>query len=150
MEVEMKVKTRDFGEIEVDDRAVIRFEDGLPGFPEEKELFLIEDDEDNTIKWLQSVNNEETVFPVMDVYQVCPEYNPLAEKDELDDIGSINEECLEIVNILTVPEDFKRMSVNLRAPIVINHKTKKGKQIILNNDDYEVRHFLYDKLKSRW
>ncbi len=147
----MKVRTRDFGELDIKEDKIIRFEDGLPGFPNEKELVLISDEEfkDCSICWLQSVNNEETSFAVMNVYDVLPSYNPMADQDQLETIGNVEGNELQILNVVTIPEDYKKMTVNLKAPIVINNRTNKGKQVILNNDDYGIRHYVFDQLKSR-
>ena len=40
------------------------------------------------------------------------------------------------------------MSINLKAPIVINSETKRGAQIIVE-DDLPVKYMIYDLLKSR-
>ena len=50
---------------------------------------------------------------------------------------------------MTVPEDVKQMSVNLKAPIIINADTRKGAQIICENDDYEVKYKVYDALARK-
>ena len=38
------------------------------------------------------------------------------------------------------------MTVNLKAPIVINTITKKGMQIIAENEEYEIRHNIFNDL----
>ncbi len=50
---------------------------------------------------------------------------------------------------MTVPADIKEMSVNLKAPIIINADTRKGVQLIVENQDYEVKYKIYDLLKEK-
>ena len=38
---------------------------------------------------------------------------------------------------------------SLRAPIIINADTRKGAQIICENDDYEVKYKVYDVLNEK-
>ncbi|MPM97723.1 Flagellar assembly factor FliW [bioreactor metagenome] len=45
--------------------------------------------------------------------------------------------------ILNIPEDFKKMTANLRAPIVINTKNKIGIQELLNDDNYSMKHQVF-------
>jgi len=44
--------------------------------------------------------------------------------------------------LATVPADVKRTSVNKKAPLIINAGTRKGVQIVAENTDYEVKHFI--------
>jgi len=150
----MDLRTRHFGGIQVDDSKVIRFEEGLPGFPDDREFVLIVDEDDsqkndkNMFYWLQSVNDGDTAFPMINVYNIMPSYNPMVVKDQVEEIEAMGDN-LEIYNIVTIPEDAKKMTVNLKAPVVINNKTNKGKQVILNNDEYGVRHYIFDQMQSR-
>jgi flagellar assembly factor FliW len=76
-----------------------------------------------------------------------PDYNPLVEPDEVSELGELGDAALEIYNITVIPEEIKQMRVNLKAPIVINPVTMKGKQIIVSNDEYNVRHYIFDELE---
>ena len=80
---------------------------------------------------------------------VKEEYNPTVEDELLKGIGELTEENLVILLTMTVPEDITKMSVNLKAPIIINADTCKGAQIIAENDDYEVKYKVYDLFKKR-
>ncbi len=80
---------------------------------------------------------------------VKEDYNPVVEDELLKHIGELTEENLVILTTMTVPEDVKQMSVNLKAPIIINADTRKGAQIICENDDYEVKYKVYDVLNEK-
>ena len=60
-----------------------------------------------------------------------------------------SDEELLVLCILTVPSDLSKMTANVKAPLIINGNTRKGCQIIVNNDDYSVRMNVYDILQSK-
>lgn len=145
----MKIKTRFFGEVEIDSNKVIKFKDGIPGFENLKEfLFMTDEDDKNTFYWLQSIEDIDIVFTLFNVFNFMPEYNPNVEKDMLEDLGDFKEEDLVVYCIATIPRDVKEMSINLKAPIVINLANNKAKQIICSNEEYSIKHYIYKELKK--
>lgn len=146
----MKAATRLFGEIEIDESKIITFEDGIIGFPDMKKFTLIFDEEKEgkpSISWLQSMDEPEVAFPVMDPLLVCETYNPSVEDELLKNLGTIKEDNLYVLVTVTVPQDIKELAVNLKAPIVINTDTRKASQIIVE-DDLPVRYRIYDILEE--
>lgn len=146
----MKAATRLFGEIEIDESKIITFEDGIIGFPDMKKFTLIFDEEKEgrpSISWLQSMDEPEIAFPVMDPLFVCETYNPSAEDELLKNLGTIKEDNLYVLVTVTVPQNIKELAVNLKAPIVINTDTRKASQIIVE-DDLPVRYRIYEILEE--
>ncbi len=144
----MKIKTRFFGEIEINENKLIFFEEGLPGFPQLKKfLFMTDEDENSPFCWLQSIEDLDIVFTLFDIYSIMEDYNPMVSSDIINCIGEFKEGDILIYTIANIPEDIKKISVNLKAPIVININNNKAKQIISANEEYEIRTYIYDKLK---
>lgn len=146
----MKAATRLFGEIEIDESKIITFEDGIIGFPDMKKFTLIFDEEKEgrpSISWLQSMDEPETAFPVMDPLFICETYNPSVEDELLKNLGTIKEDNLYVLVTVTVPQNIKELAVNLKAPIVINTDTRKASQIIVE-DDLPVRYRIYEILEE--
>lgn len=146
----MKAATRLFGEIEIDESKIITFEDGILGFPDMKKFTLIFDEEKEgrpSISWLQSMDEPEIAFPVMDPLFVCETYNPSVEEELLKNLGTIKEDNLYVLVTVTVPQNIKELAVNLKAPIVINTDTRKASQIIVE-DDLPVRYRIYEILEE--
>ncbi|MBO4496856.1 MAG: flagellar assembly protein FliW [Lachnospiraceae bacterium] len=147
----MRINTRYFGTVDLDDDKVIVFDDGLFGFEEYKKFALIfnnEAKERPAISWLQSVDEQALALPVMIPTIVKPDYNPVVEDDALETLGAWNEENISVLVTVTVPEDLKNMTTNLKAPIIINTDTMKGVQTVVENQDYEIRFKIYDLLKA--
>lgn len=151
----MQIKSRVFGEIEIDDDKILTFEKGIIGFEEYKKYTLLFDSEKGPnagIMWLQSVDEASLAFPVVDPTHVYEGYNPVVEDEWLQPIGNFdNEDELYVLCVLTVPSDLTQITANLKAPLIMNTTTKKGCQIIVNNDEYDVRYNIYayvEKLKK--
>lgn len=148
----MVINTRCFGEIEVSQEKIIRFDSGLMGFEEYKEFTLLFDSEkkaDKTIMWLQSIDEVSFALPVINPMLISEDYNPVVEDELLASVGKIEEDDLLILVTLTVPADITKMTANYKAPIVINAGSLKGVQLIAENEEYLVKHPVYEILKSR-
>lgn len=147
----MLVKTRHFGEIDLDEEKVLTFEDGLIGFEDCKRYTILYNNEEggnNTISWLQSLDVPELSLPVISPLSVLADYNPIVEDEVLLPLGELTEENVIILLTLSVPADITKMSANLKAPLVINADTKKGCQIIAENPDYVVKYNIYEQAKK--
>lgn len=120
------------------------------GFEEYEHYTLIFNAEKKgSIMWLQSLDEPELAFTVMDPMKIVPEYNPVVEDEWLEPLGEVDsEDDYFLLSVVTVPSDLTKMTANLKAPVVINMKTKKACQIIVNNDDYQVRYNVYDYVKK--
>lgn len=146
----MKLITRIFGEVNVDDNKIISFPNGIIGFPDLKRFTLMFDNDDDvsTIKWLQSIEEPDFALPVMDPLLVCPEYKPEIDKDKVENIGELSDDEVLILVTVTVPHDLTKMTVNLMGPFIINVKDMKAAQCIVENEDYPVKFPIYDILQK--
>ncbi len=148
----MKVNTRVFGEIDIEEEKILTFPAGIIGFPELTQFTLIHDEEKGTgagIRWLQSLQETGFAMPVMDPLVVKPDYNPEVNDELLEPAGNITAENMLVLVTVSVPTDVKLMTVNLRGPIIINADEKKACQIIVDGDDYAVKYPIYEILQAR-
>ena len=145
------VKTRKFGEIGIDERKVISFPRGLIGYPELTRFAMIHDKEKlpTTIYWLQSLDNADFALPVVDPLLVCKEYNPCIKWQDINDIGDLTIDNIDLLVTMSIPKNLENMTVNLKAPIVINTKTMKALQVIIANDDYPIKKMIYEYLTKK-
>ena len=118
----MVIKTKLFGEIEVNEDKLIRFETGIVGFPELKDFLLIHDSENDksNISWMQSVQEPAFAMPVINPLFIVDTYNPEIEDELLTPLGNLDQNDMLVLVTITVPKDIKQMTINLRAPMVIN------------------------------
>ena len=95
---------------------------------------------------MQSLQETNFAMPVIDPLAVVSDYNPTVEDDLLKVIGDSTDPLVLVT--ITVPSDLTKMSVNLKAPIVINVESRKAVQVILD-EDYPVKFYIYDIMKKR-
>jgi len=123
---------------EMSDGIVIEFAFGLPGFEGYKAFVLVELEQFLPFKWLVSVKKPEVGFAVADPKTFLDSYSVTPSKIDLVDLGSSAESDLTVLVILTVSETG--VTANLRAPLLIDLETRRGKQIVLSDNAYSVRH----------
>lgn len=147
----MKANTRLFGEIDIKEDKIIKLKEGIIGFPDLQNFTLIHDEEKEgkgSIKWLQSMDDPSFALPVINPLDVKPDYQMLVNEEGLEPLGKMTEENTFILVTITVPEKIEEMSVNLKAPFVINTDNLHGTQIIVE-DDYPIKYRIYEILNKK-
>lgn len=143
------IKTKPFGEIEVADDQVIEFSEGILGF-DYVDRFVLLEEKDSPFIWLQAYSEPELAFVMISPLQFMAEYSLVISQTDLDDVDAKSPEELAVYAIVTIPShDPADMTANLQGPIIINMKTRKGKQAISLSDKYRVRHKIMEEMKNR-
>ena len=135
----MEIMTRDFGKIEIDRSDIIFFKSGLPGFEELEEFVLLPFAEESPFIIMQSVKNPDVAFVTVEPGNLISDYEfEISDKVEKSlKIESVS--SLLILNIITLKDNIENSTANLSAPIVINLEEKLGRQVILDDQRYNVR-----------
>jgi len=147
----MLVKTKHFGEVELDESKIIYFENGILGFEDCKKYTILYEEEEgkrSDISWLQSLDEPALALPVISPFIIKPDYNPVIEDELIKNLEELNEDNIVVLVSVTVPADTTKISANLKAPFIINADLKKGAQVIVENPEYEVKHYFYEELKA--
>ncbi|HHV96236.1 MAG TPA: flagellar assembly protein FliW [Clostridiaceae bacterium] len=172
----MLLNTRHFGEIEIDEENIIYFDEGIPGFNHVKKFVLIGsenleerqedenevkkkanndscdenscDDEEalSPFKWLQCVDDPDLAFAIVNPFMIKPDYEIELSDEVIETLEIEKEEDVALYAIVVVPEDISKMTMNLKAPIVINVRNKKGMQAILDTEKYSIRHYIMEEI----
>ncbi|MDO5291521.1 MAG: flagellar assembly protein FliW [bacterium] len=148
----MIIKTKCFGQVDIEEEKIITFEHGLFGFEDCKKftiLFNNEKAEKTRIHWLQSMDEPALAFPMINPLIVNAEYNPNVDDDAIAELDDLTEDNIAMFLIITVPGDITKMSANLKAPIIINSDSRKGAQVVVNNQDYSVKYGVYEILTNK-
>ncbi len=142
----MKIKSKNFGEIEFPEEAILEFPEGIIGYPDYKRFIIIEDKKIEPFKYLQSVDNPDFALPVINPFLIRKDYLVVVLQEEHQKIGlkSLSQsEPWAALCVVVFNKDIKKSIVNLKAPILINTKEKKGIQVIILTDDYDVEEPLF-------
>lgn len=143
----MKVATKAYGLIDVDNRQKILFAGGLFGFEALKEYVLL-DSERQPFYWLQSLDVEQVAFVLVNPFLFRPDYEVNISNEELAEIGLHSPDQALIFSIITIPSDGGHMTANLQGPLVINRDTREGKQAILTDGRWKIKHDIIAEMAS--
>ncbi len=143
----MKVNTKPYGLIDVDERQRIFFPYGILGFESLKDYVLL-DASQQPFYWLQSMDVVEIAFVLIDPRIFRPDYELEVDEEELKEIGIESKDDILDFAIVTIPENTANMTANLQGPIIINKKTRVGRQSISTNPKWKVRHKILEELSA--
>jgi flagellar assembly factor FliW len=143
----MQIDTKHFGNIEVDEAGVLSFSLGIPGFENYKKYALIGPSDDNSpFQWLQCLDNTDLAFAVANPFLIKKDYEIDIPDNAVEELELSSPDDVIILTVVVVPEDVNKISMNLKAPIIINSKNQRAKQIVLDTDTYTVRHYIIEEL----
>ncbi|MFA9377114.1 MAG: flagellar assembly protein FliW [Lachnotalea sp.] len=148
----MTIKTKLFGEIAVDEKKAIYFENGIIGFPDMKKYMIIYDEEKGDkakISWLQSIEEPGYAIPVINPLLAKTDYNPTVNDELIKSLGELDAEEMLVLVTVTIPVILEEITVNLKAPIIINAITRKACQIVVENEEYLVKYPVYEIFKTK-
>jgi flagellar assembly factor FliW len=143
----MKVATKAYGVVEVDERQKIQFPLGLLGFEQLKDYVLL-DAQQQPFYWLQSIDVERVAFILVNPFLFRPDYELDIADQELQDIGISDPKDALVFAIVTIPADGSPMTANLQGPLVINKDAHVGKQMILMDGRWKTKHDIVAELAA--
>jgi flagellar assembly factor FliW len=118
---------------------IICFSTPMPGFPDDRHYVLERIDETGLLFEMMSLETPGLRFLVIPPAPFFPNYEPEIDDETVAELGNTSAEHLTMLLIVTVGDQVRNSTVNLLAPIVIDHETRKGKQIVLDASDLSVR-----------
>ena len=145
----MKVSTARFGDLQVDPGDILTFSEGIFGFENLTQFFIVDPGDNTLIMWLQSLEDGPIAFPIIEPQVFQAEYKVALLPPELRSLELEGMKNVKIYVILTIPQRVIEMSANLKAPIVINSSKNIARQIVLQDNKLSVRHEMYKELKTQ-
>ena len=143
------VKTRPYGEIEISEKQILHFPEGILGFDYIRKFILLDtDNEKSPFKWLQAYDEPDLAFVIIRPVDFMGEYELVISQSDIEAVGAMNPKDLLVFTIVTIPSDPSEMTANLQGPIIINPRTQTGKQSISLSDKYQVRHRILEEMKK--
>ena len=139
----MNTVTTRFGPVEFKNEALLTFPAGIIGFPGSTRYVLLDHDRDVPFKWLQSLDESDLAFVIMDPVLFKPDYRVEVAHEDIPELAAKDESDLTLFVLLTIPSaDPGVITANLRGPVLVNHRTRLAKQVILE-DDLPTRYPLF-------
>lgn len=141
----MEIDTLYFGTKQIQEDDIVTFEYGIPGFQDERKFVFLPFTEDNIYQIMQSVQTKELAFVVTNPFIFFKDYEFDLDDSTINQLDIQEKVDLTIYSILTVQDPFIETTANLQAPVIINQKNNKAKQLILSNVPYKTKHRLFEE-----
>ena len=127
------------GNLEIQPSDVVTFPVGLLGFPECRDFALLRGERDG-LYWLQSTEYSPLVFLLVDPFTIADTYTFDVSPTQIAELGDTQSKNIGLLAIVTLPSGVSdQPTVNLQAPLVINFKTRRAKQLVSADEQFGVR-----------
>jgi len=143
----LKIQTSRFGELDIDDTRIITFTEPVLGFPDDKKFVLL-DNTNNLFKWLQSTDNKDLAFVMIDPLLIYENYEVSVTSDDVKDLNLSGIDKAVVLCIVNIANECASVTANLVAPIILNPEKMLAKQIVLLNSPYSLKHNILGVLQS--
>ena len=145
----MKVNTTRFGELEIDSNKIIAFPKGIPGFENLRRFFILPVAGTEDIHWLQAAEAPEVALMVIDPFKFFKDYTCDIPENDIEELELTSPEKPLVLTTITVPGGNPAgATANLVAPIIINTKQNRAKQVIMSGSLYTTKHQLFGQKTS--
>jgi flagellar assembly factor FliW len=128
----MQIQTTRFGFLEVEADAVLIFPTGILGLENCRHWVLLADAHNEALGWLQSTSRPDIALAVVSPRRFVPYYQLRVARSELEPLALEDVKEAEVLAI--VGRNEQSMTLNLKAPLVINLKQRLGRQVISSGD----------------
>ena len=136
----MRIQTRHLGVVEATPESFITLPEGILGYEDHREFALVTPAEYAPFRWLLSFADPEVSFPVLEARLVAGDYHPALAATDARAIGAVESDSLEVYVLAAHDAAEGRLTVNLRAPIVLNPVSRLARQVVLSDGRWTVDH----------
>lgn len=144
----MKINTNRFGCVRVEEDQAVLFEEGLMGFTESRRFYIVQQDPDIPLRWLQDADDPSLAFVIIEPRHFRLDYSPMLAREDMEYLGLKGLEDAEVYALVVIPEDPQGMTANLKAPIIVNARTRRARQVILDSPEYGIWHRILEEFRQ--
>ena len=124
--------------IEVSEDQLFAFDPPLGGFEENRRFALIVDEE-SPVEWLQSVEDPDVAFALLEPFLFEPDYAFELPDGDATELGMESPEDAFVRCILTLRDDPDEITANMVAPLVLCRRSHLVRQIVLQDSGQPLR-----------
>ena len=128
----MKIDTSRFGCVHIAPDDLLHFPSGLLGLENCRHWVLLADAENDALGWLQDSSSPEIALAVVCPRRFVPDYQVRISRGELAPLELAEVREAQVLTI--VGKNEHGITLNLKAPLVINLQRRLGRQVIANGD----------------
>ena len=114
----------------VEPEDVIRFPESLLGLPRCRDWVLFGDSQNDAVAWMQSVDRADIALAVVSPRRFVPDFQMRVARRELEPLELEHVSAAHVLVI--VSKTPQSVTLNLKAPLVINLDRRLGRQVVTN------------------
>lgn len=133
------------GKMIYEENEIICFEKGIPGFDNLKKYIIKEVGNESPFNILQSIEDNELGFIIISPFFIDEKYEIKLNDEVIKNLKLENPEDVLLYSIVTLNSKLEDTTANLKAPLVINIKNKKGEQYISDKEVYNIKEKVFKK-----
>jgi len=135
----VRIETTRFGETDVADESLVQMPCGLPGFVHRRSFAVIPHPQGGPFQWLQSTEDPKLAFVIADPLCFRPDYHVAVPRSEIEELGLGDEADAQVWVICGIGPNPEDITANMAAPIIVNRRTRAGKQVLVQSDPEDIR-----------
>ena len=124
----MNIETSRFGTVEIEADDIVFFRNGLLGFEDCQHWVILADADNSSLAWLQSMQYPKIALPVVSPRKFVPGYQIRLDPKDVDLLQLTASEEAFVLAVVSRDQDV--LTLNLRAPLIINLSRRMGSQIV--------------------
>ena len=117
----------------------IFFEKGIPGLEKYREFEINQVESNEKFKQIISIEDSNIGFIVISPFEIKKDYELNLSDDVIKELQIDSPKDVLVLSLITLGKTLEKTTVNLKAPVIINIKNNKGKQLILQDDKYNIK-----------
>lgn len=113
---------------------IIRFSDGLPGFPTSREFLMTQEPEERPFAWMKSISDPNLAFAVVDAYAWVKDFTLEVDDAALLELGSLDPLDYAVYFILRIQKQTGRTTLQAKpnAPLLVNIRNRQARQVVVS------------------
>lgn len=135
----MRIESRRIGAMDVSEESLITFPSGLVGLPSRTRFVILEFEQGLPVAWMQSVDDPEFGLPVADPGIFVQDYRVELPRQDVAELELATVEDALMLVVTTIHAGGVMVTGNLRAPLLVNSGNRRGKQVVLDRPELDLR-----------
>ncbi|MDX2470240.1 MAG: flagellar assembly protein FliW [SAR324 cluster bacterium] len=151
-----KVETTRFGDLQIAEKEIISFPEGLAGFPGNIHFFIHQRKELAPFIFLQALDNPNLSFLMVPPKEIHEDYDfKILPKDlkclgvgpkELRPVAFTSLENLLVFCIVNMEDEFKDWTANFNGPIIIKEILQRGVQVVIEEKKWSLKETIHPEI----
>jgi flagellar assembly factor FliW len=128
----VNIETTRFGDLVIHEEHLLSFPAGMLGLEECRQWVLLADTSNDALGWLQSADRAEIAMAVVSPRRFVPDYQVRVSRRDIQAIDVQDPTQSQVLVI--VGKNERSVTLNLKAPLLLNMEQQIGRQVIVTND----------------